>query len=112
MTHPSRAKGSAFERRLVAWLRDHGFPEADRAYGEGRADDCGDVDGIDGVCVQARNTKRVELGAGLDAARRQARGRLPVLVLHRRGRADPGEAFAVLALADLAELLARDRLRE
>lgn len=105
MTHPSRAKGSKWERELVAWLRANGWPEADRAYGEGRSDDRGDIDGVPGVCIQAKNVTRADLAGGLDAAVEQAHGRLAVLALRRRGTTNAGEAFAVLRLADLFALL-------
>ena len=43
-----KAKGSAFERDVVAFLRDHGHPFAERHYGAGRPEDVGDIDGIPG----------------------------------------------------------------
>jgi Holliday junction resolvase len=33
MTSPQKAKGSAYEREVAAYLRDNGFPQADQRYG-------------------------------------------------------------------------------
>ncbi len=56
-----KRKGSAFERDVVAYLREHGFPDAERAYGAGRPEDIGDVVGIPGVTVEVKNHARLEL---------------------------------------------------
>lgn len=49
----ARERGARAERQVVAVLRAHGIP-ADRAYGEGRNDDRGDIDGLPGYYVQVR----------------------------------------------------------
>ena len=49
----ARERGARAERQVVAVLRAHGIP-ADRAYGEGRQDDRGDIDGLPGYYVQVR----------------------------------------------------------
>lgn len=45
----SKRKGSAFERDVVACLRENGFPYAGRSYGAGWPEDVGDVDGLSEV---------------------------------------------------------------
>lgn len=49
-----RDKGSAFERAVVEVLRANGHPYAERAYGAGRADDRGDIDGFPGATIEVR----------------------------------------------------------
>ena len=49
----ARERGARAERQVVAVLRAHGIP-ADRAYGEGRQDDRGDIDGLPEFYVQVR----------------------------------------------------------
>lgn len=50
----SRAKGTAWESRLVRYLRDHGFPNADRHPLRGTADR-GDINGVPGWIVEAKH---------------------------------------------------------
>ena len=38
-----------------------GYPCAERAYGAGRHDDVGDIDGIDGVVIECKNEKRINI---------------------------------------------------
>jgi len=61
MTTPSKRKGSQYERDVVKWLISMGYPCAERAYGAGRHDDVGDIDGIDGVVIECKNEKRINI---------------------------------------------------
>jgi len=38
MANPSKAKGTAWESMLVKWLRENGFPDADRSPLRGSLD--------------------------------------------------------------------------
>jgi hypothetical protein len=105
-----KRKGSAFERQVVTVLREHGHPGASRSYGAGRPKDVGDVAGLPGFCIEAKCHRSIDLAGWLDEATREAAnagpGVVPVVVAKRRGR--PAEsAYAVLSLADLADLIAR-----
>ncbi len=57
----ARRKGSIWERAVVAYLRQHGFPHAERAYGAGRPQDVGDIDGLPGVVIEAKNHRSIDL---------------------------------------------------
>lgn len=57
-----KAKGSAFEREIVAFLRTHGHPYAERAYGAGRPGDVGDIDGIPGFVILVRGVREADDG--------------------------------------------------
>ncbi len=61
MTSPQRRKGSAFENEIVRFLRLNGHPYAERAYGAGRPADVGDVNGLVGWCIEAKNHSRMQL---------------------------------------------------
>lgn len=104
-----KAKGSAFEREVVRVLREHGHPRAARAYGAGRPQDVGDVAGLAGFVIEAKCHRALDLAGWADEASREAAnagaGVVPVVVAKRRGRSTE-DAYAVLRLADLADLIA------
>lgn len=55
MSNPQKAKGDQAEREAAAALTQRlGLPVR-RKLGAGRADDCGDLDGIPDTCVQVKN---------------------------------------------------------
>lgn len=58
MTSSARRKGDHAERELVGLLRDLGL-DVERAYGAGRPDDRGDLDGLDGVVVQVKDYRDI-----------------------------------------------------
>ena len=104
-----KAKGSAFEREIVAALRARGHPYVERAYGAGRPRDVGDIDGLPGFAIECKAARRLELAAWADEAAGEAAnagdGVVPVVVVKRRGK--PAEsAYVVMRLADWAELVA------
>lgn len=105
-----KAKGSAFEREVVRVLREHGHPSAARAYGAGRPADVGDVAGVPGFVVECKAHRALDLAGWADEVGREAAsagpGVVPVVVAKPRGRSAE-ESYAVLRLADLADLLAR-----
>ena len=101
-------KGSTWERSVVAFLRDHGHPGVERAYGAGRPNDVGDVDGLPGWVVEAKNCKAIQLAGWCDEAAREAQnvphGARWAVVAKRRGK-PPSDANVVLSLATFSELL-------
>ena len=107
MTSPEKAKGDAFEREVVAFLRAHGFPYAERSFGAGRRDDQGDVLGLPGVVVQVKNHKRHALSEWVEQAEEQrtrARASVGVVVAKRRGK-PVGDAYVVITLAAFVDML-------
>lgn len=107
-TSRQKAKGSEFEREVVRVLRDHGHPYAERAYGAGRPEDRGDIDGLPGYCIEVKAAERLDVPGWVREAEKEAKavgpGVVPVLVAKRRGR-PAEEAYAVVRLADFAELV-------
>lgn len=101
-------KGPKFEADVVAYLKAHGFPYAERRV-MGGVNDRGDVAGIPGVVLEVKNCARFEPAAFVDEAELEAANAgvsVFAAVVKRRGRGDPGDAFAVLPLRVLAGLLA------
>lgn len=110
-----KRKGDAFERDVVRVFNEYGFPHAERALGLGRHDDRGDVAGVPGFLIEAKNCARLELATWVDEAVREViangvrAGELlvPVVVVKRRGK--PADyAYAVMPLQPFVRLI-RDR---
>lgn len=106
MANPSKAKGSAWERRLVDYLVLHGFPLAERRVMEGK-NDRGDVAGVPFV-LEAKNCRAVDLAGWCDEAAKEARsaglGNRWAVVFPRRSHAT-AKAYAVISLELLAEVM-------
>lgn len=108
MTSPERRKGNGFEIEIVKYLRLHGFPYAERAYGAGRPDDCGDIDGIPGWVIEAKNHKSLDLAGWANEAAAEAqnaRASWWAVIAKRRNR-PTSDAYVVMDLAQFADLLA------
>ena len=102
----SKRKGTAWERRVVDYLVEHGHPDAERRAQEG-VNDRGDVAGIPGWTVECKNAKRVELAQWMkEALGESLRAGTPrhVVVFPSRGR-PTAEAHCVVPLWLLAELM-------
>jgi Holliday junction resolvase len=107
-----KRKGSAFEREVVAYLQANGFPYAERAYGAGRPEDVGDIDGIPGWCIEAKAHRALDLAGFVDEAeieRLNGRRSFAAVVAKRRNR-PTADSYVVLTLASFARLLADDEL--
>ena len=108
MTSPQARKGATFERAVVEYLRGAGLPYVERAYGAGRPDDVGDIDGLPGWTIEVKNHQRLDLAGWVDEAeveRANGRQRFAAVVAKRRGKST-GSAYVVMTLATFAELLA------
>lgn len=110
MTSPERRKGNDFETEIVKFLQSHGFPFAERAYGAGRPDDRGDIDGIPGWVLEAKCHKSLDLaGWANEAEAEAANARAPWWAVIAKRRGKPVEmAYVVMSLRQFAELLAED----
>lgn len=96
----SRRRGIDYERSLVAHMASLGIPAERTAIGRAQRD--GDVDGIPNVHIEAKSHRSLDLAGWLDQAVRQAApGRLPMVVVKRRGVGDVGRSYAVCELDTL-----------
>lgn len=110
MTHPSARKGSQFERDVVTYLRDAGFPNVERAYGAGRPSDVGDIDGLPGIVCELKACKALTFGPWCDETERERQNAHADygIVIAKRRQKPVSLSFAVMPLWQLAALL-RDR---
>jgi hypothetical protein len=90
MAHPSKRKGDAAELELAKLLSERLGIDCRRMLGAGRQDDVGDLHGLDGWTVEAKNYSDVlaAIRDGLaDLDREQANAGTPfgVVFVRRRG---------------------------
>lgn len=94
----SRAKGTDWERAIIEYLKTRGWPNAERRALAGNLDR-GDVAGVIGVVIEAKNAARVELASWLDEANEEARNAkvyLGVVWFHRKGKGSPGQGYVLM----------------
>lgn len=106
MPSPSKRKGSTYERAVVAWLRSEGWIHAERAYGAGRNDDVGDIDGTP-FCVECKAEKSIDIPGylrELDREMDNGKYQMGVVLIKRRGAADAGDSYAVMPARLWAQL--------
>lgn len=105
----SKARGTRFESDVVGYLREHGFPYAERRAQSGNRDR-GDITGIPGWCMELKATNRIDLGEFMAEAEIEARNANCedfALIVKRRMKS-VGESYAVVPLRLLVELMAYD----
>jgi hypothetical protein len=109
MANPSKRKGTSFEVAVVAYLREHGFPYAERRALRGTRD-AGDVAGVVGWVLEVKNCKSIELGPWMNEAHIEAAndGVSRFAVIHHRRQHATAEAFVSMPLRLFAELLAEE----
>jgi hypothetical protein len=107
MTNRPKIKGTAAETAVVTYLRDQGFPHAERRSLRG-THDRGDIAGIPGVAIEVKNCARLELAAWLDeaATERTNDGADYGAVWHkRRGQGNAGNWFVTIDGATFTRIL-------
>jgi hypothetical protein len=103
----SRAKGTAAESQVVAYLQSMGFPKAERRALHG-VNDRGDVTGIPSTVIQVKNWDQMELGQWVNQAIRQrdTDGAAWGVVWHKRKKYQfPGQWYVTMTGADFVALL-------
>ncbi|MGQ5576713.1 hypothetical protein [Streptomyces sp. ECR3.8] len=109
MTSRNKAKGSAWERAIVEHLRAAGWPFAERRLA-GAVKDRGDIAGVVGVVIEAKNTARARLPEWIAEAEieRQNDGAWLGVVWHKRiGKASAADGYVTMTGAQFTTLLAR-----
>lgn len=116
----SRNKGAKAERDFVAYLRAHGFPDAERSVATGYATpgrqrpDEGDVRGTPvawQIKAYAAEVSDTQINTWLCDAAEQAVAmgvQYGLLVIKRNGKADPGQWWCWMYTGDLVEMLGHD----
>lgn len=111
----ARDKGTKAESAVVAFLRQAGFPHAERRTMRGSRD-TGDIAGLPGIVIEVKDHAKMTLAEWVDEAhqeglnefdaQRARKGSVVSLVWHkRRGRASPGSWYVTMTGWDLACLL-------
>lgn len=103
----SKRKGTAAETAIVNYLRTVGFTQTERRALNGNIDR-GDIAGIPGVVIEAKNCARQELAAWVAEAeleRDNDRASLGVVWSKRRGKSSPADWFVTMSGAQFAALL-------
>lgn len=98
MSNPSKQRGTSWETAVVDFLRANGYPNAERRALSGN-NDKGDVAGIPGVVIEAKNCRQINLAAFIDEARVEAinaDAAFGVAWVKRRGRTSAGEGYVVM----------------
>lgn len=67
----ARKAGTSWESEIVRALIAAGWPHAERRRLAGKRDR-GDIAGVAGIVIEAKNTNRLELAAAVDEARQEA----------------------------------------
>ena len=103
----SKRKGTAWEAAIVDHLRECGWPHVERRALNGSVDR-GDIAGIPGVVIEAKNEKTITLAAYLDEAnteRRNDHANIGVAWFKRRGRTSPADGYVLMDGAQFTALL-------
>ncbi|MFK0140661.1 hypothetical protein [Streptomyces murinus] len=109
MTSRSKAKGSAWERAIVEHLKAAGWPFAERRLA-GAVKDRGDIAGVVGVVIEAKNEARLKLAewvAEADEERGHDGAWLGVVWHKRIGKSAAADGYVTMTGAQFTELLAR-----
>ncbi|MEU8840273.1 hypothetical protein AB0D97_14230 [Streptomyces roseus] len=111
MTNPSKAKGTAWESLLVAYLREHHNPASHRNVQMG-AKDIGDIDGYYLHALEAKAEKTITLSDYIAQANREAvhAGQPFGCAVVKRRMKGVGDAYVVRDLATDVRLM--NRLRD
>jgi hypothetical protein len=107
MTNRNKTKGSAWERAIVDALHAAGWPFAERRLA-GAAKDRGDIAGVPGVVIEAKNTASRNLAAWIDETeleRINDNAWLGVVWHKRTGRASAADGYVTMTGAQFLALL-------
>lgn len=103
----SKVKGTSWETAIVRYLVEQGWPHVERRTLAG-VHDRGDIAGIPGVAIEAKNCKTMTLGAWIDEAeteRTNAHADIGVVWHHRRGKSSPADGFVTMSGSMFVALL-------
>jgi len=102
-----RAKGTAWETGICRFLAEQGFPHVERRALAGTSDR-GDIAGIVGWVIEAKNCKRMDLAGWVDEATLEQANdgaEFSAVWHHRVGRAHPEAGYVTMTGATFVRLL-------
>jgi hypothetical protein len=98
MSTPSKRKGSAWELAITKYLIEKGWKHAERRIA-GSNIDKGDIYGIIGCVIEAKNEKKIDLAGymkELEVEIKNAKATTGAAIVKKRGTTNVGEAYAVM----------------
>lgn len=107
MTNRSKAKGTAAESAIAAYLTAQGWPHVERRTLNGSADR-GDIAGIPGLVIESKSVKTINLAQFVDEANKERDNDgadLGVAWVKRRGKGSPADWYVVMDGETFAGLL-------
>lgn len=103
----NKARGTRHETNVVNYLRDNGFPHAERRALAG-AEDKGDINAGPGLVIECKAQARHSFAEWLDEAvveGENARADVAAVWAHRRGKGSPADHYVVMTGAQFVKLL-------
>lgn len=103
----AKQAGTKWESAITEYLRESGWAHAERRARTG-AKDSGDITGVIGVCIEAKNTNRIEPASFLDQALEEganAGADISAAWIKRRGKSSPEHGYVLLDGATFTQLL-------
>jgi Holliday junction resolvase len=107
LSNPAKIKGSKAEREVVNWLKENGYPYADRRVA-GATLDKGDISGVLGVTIEIKDHKKMDIAGWvkeLEIEMANDKGWTGAVVHKRKGKADVGEWYATMPVKIWIELI-------
>ena len=107
MSTPSKRKGSAWELAIAKYLVEQGWKFAERRLA-GSTIDKGDIYGIIGCVIEAKNEKRIDLAGylkELEVEVANAKAATGVVMVKKRGTTSVGDAYAVMPIKEWVKLM-------
>ena len=107
MSKAAKAKGAGAERDVVKYLKDNGFPYADRRLA-GATLDKGDISGIPGVTIEIKNHAIMDLAGWTEELKLEMSNDnawTGVLIHKRKGTTSVGEWYATMPAQVWLELI-------
>ena len=102
----NKAKGTAFESAIVAYLQANGFATAERRAMRGNRD-AGDIAGVANLAIEAKNHKAMDLGTWMGEAKVGARnaGVERFVVWHKRRQHSVADSYVTMPAWLFVDLL-------
>ncbi len=103
----AKAKGAGAERDLRDWLKENGFPYADRRLA-GATLDKGDISGIPGVTIEVKNHAKMNLAGWIEellVEMANDKAWTGTVVHKRKGKGSPADWYATMPVSVWVKLL-------
>jgi Holliday junction resolvase len=103
----AKQKGTSWESAIVAYLRERGVTHAERRTLAG-VNDRGDIAGIPGVVMEAKNCKSIDLGGWVTEMEREQvndMAKVGVVWAKRRGHTSAGKGYVIMTGDTFVDLI-------